>query len=209
MPMFRRPLVALRAAIAAGALILSSAAGAQATAHSAKVTMPARGASGVRPATGVFPQGYISLRPDYPGSGCLNSHGYNMQTRLEACPIPASTWFVTYLSGIDTRGGVWVQLSDVNDGYCLDAQDNATGSPNINGDHVNSWPCDGAAQQRWYFWPIANNDWMIVSGFNTNKVLDARTNNIWNPATPGDPVQVWDHVSTPQQAWIVICDTDC
>jgi hypothetical protein len=44
---------------------------------------------------------------------------------------------------------------------------------------------------------------MIVNGFNTNKVLDARTSGVWNPGVENDPCQLWDHVGTPQQAWIV------
>jgi hypothetical protein len=207
MPMSRNLRVALGATAAISALVLSSAAAAQATtAQTAKAAASASGASSIRSAAATpnFPTGTKHLWPVYsPGSWCLNATGYNQQANLENCNWQSTMWTITRLTPVDSRGGAWVQLQDQYYSYCLDAQDNATGSPNNNGDHVNSWPCDGASQQQWYLWPVANGHWMIVNHFNTNKVLDARTSGGWNPHIEGDPVQVWDSNGSAQQTWVI------
>jgi hypothetical protein len=204
--MFRRSRIALAGIVAAGALVLSGATPTHAavphTARAAAPVPPGFRLSSLRSAVPDLPY-RVELFPDIPKSFCLNSVGYGQQTDLGSCVGLSQEWHIDLLSPIDSRGGAWAEIINMNDGYCLDAQNNATGSPNTNGDHVNSWPCDALAQQRWYFWPIANGDWMIVNGFNTNKVLDARTSGPWKPTVPGDPVQVWDHVGTPQQAWVI------
>jgi hypothetical protein len=205
--MSRNLRVALVATTAISALVLSSATMAQATtAQNPKATASARGASSIRSAAATtnFPTGTKHLWTTYTlGSWCLNATGYGQQANLENCNFQSAMWTITRLSPIDSRGGAWVQFQDQYYGYCLDAEDAANGSPNTNGDHVNSWPCDGALQQQWYLWPIANGHWMIVNHFNTNKVLDARTNSSWNPHIEGDPVQVWDSNGSGQQTWVI------
>jgi len=202
--MSRNLRIALGTATAISALVLSSTTVAQAaTAQTANATAPGRSLSSIRPAavTPDTPIGPVQISNAYHLGYCLNARGYNQQLDIDDCSRQSAWWTITPLTPIDSRGGVWAQISDHNFGYCMDAQDNATGSPNTNGDHVNSWPCDGAAQQRWYLWPLGGGTWMIVSGFNTNKVLDARTSGSWNPSVIGDPIQVWDHLGTIQQSW--------
>lgn len=209
MPMSTRLRVALGAASAVTALAVACAAGAQATtARTANGTAPARDASSIRSAavTPALYSGTIRLMNAYrPSDWCLNAVGYGRQLDLEDCSQQSAFWTITRVSAIDSRGGAWVTLRDQRYGYCMDAQDNATGSPNTSGDHVNSWPCDRASQQNWYFWPLGAGPgvgtFMIVNGFNTNMVLDARTNTVWNPSLITDPVQLWQHVGTIQQSW--------
>lgn len=188
MPMFRTRRVALGATIAISALVLTGATGARAEAAS-------------------FPTGLHNLAPDYaPRAYCLNQNPRGQQANLDLCYYASAQWNITLLSAVDSRGGAWVKLQDQYYGFCLDAEADSGGQPNINGDHVNSWPCDGTYQQSWYLWPIANGDWMIINGgdLNHNMVLDARTSGSWNPSVEGDPVQVWQSVGTPQQAWKVL-----
>src|SRR5262249_13147440 len=154
MPMFRTRRIALGATIAISALALSTATTAHAT------TPPKATAS-----TSFIPS-QISLAPDYaPSSWCLNANPQGHQANLDNCDFQSAHWDVTLLSPVDSRGGAWVTLKDQYYNLCLDAEDDGGGTPNINGDHVNSWPCDGAYQQSWYFWPLGNCDYKIINGW--------------------------------------------
>lgn len=197
----------LGATAAVGALVLSSTAATQASTGPAAKAAPARGASSSRSpaATQAFPaNGRHWLWTTYSNSGCLAPTGLGFQTVLFGCDDPTglNRWVLTRTSPIDSRGGAWVSLQDViSDGGCLAAEDDSNFSPNTNGDPVITEPCDGAAEQTWYLWPLGGGVWMIVNRFNTNKVLDARTSGGATPSEDGDPVQLWDHVGTPQQGW--------
>lgn len=211
MPRHHRAVLGVSAAISA--LILSSGAAAQAaTVHPPKPSASAHYPSLIRPASSRAianaPSGDVTILSLYPGGGYLTSNGEGKQATLGDVSGNVS-WEIEPITAVDSRGGEWVTIMNLTDGLCLDAQDNATGSPNTNGDHVNSWGCDLAKQQQWYLWPLGNGVTMIVSGFNTNKVLDGRTElnctpSPGHPCTPsdqGDPVQVWDHLGDAQQSW--------
>ena len=194
--------VVLGAITAISALVLPGATAAQAT--TAPRTLEGHASSSL---SAPLPSVPVDISPDMSPnvSYCLISVGIGQQTVLNNCDSATSAWNINRISPTDSRGGAWVTIENTWQTLCLDAQDNATGTPNINGDHVNSWPCDGAAQQAWYLWPLANGDCMIINGWdlNHNMVLDARTNSTWNPGIPGDPVQIWTSVGTPQQSWIL------
>lgn len=202
--------LALAVTAAISALVLSSSAAAHATtaqAPKATASGPHSSSSLSTAATPNFPSssGWHQLWPAYPNPWCLYDNGRGLQTTMNNCASGFARWTINRTSRIYSDGGAWVTIRNLQDGLCLDAEDDAGGHPTINGDHVNAWPCDGAAQQYWYIFPLGDGTWGIFNDFNFpwGKWLDCNTNNIWNPARQGDQVQLWDHNGQPQQKWII------
>jgi hypothetical protein len=100
-----------------------------------------------------------------------------------------------------TRSDYWYTLQIGN--KCLDAENDANGSPNNDGDKVQIWDClPNDMQQQWYPWPEANGNFEFVNRFNTSMVLDARSDSGWGTTVVGTPLQLWTANYSPQQEWL-------
>lgn len=101
---------------------------------------------------------------------------------------------------LDTATGV--QIINQYGGLCLDAEDDANGNPNDNGDKVQLWDCNGQANQHWIV-NIPNT--MSATGTVVNvasgKCLDAEDDANGNPNNNGDKVQLWTCNGSQNQQW--------
>jgi Ricin-type beta-trefoil lectin domain len=93
-----------------------------------------------------------------------------------------------------------VEITNIYDGRCLDAQLDNTHSPSIPGDNVQLWSCNNQSNQNW----IVNNPggWGTIQvDYSPYLCLDAQTDSTHNPANNRDRVQLWTCNGSQQQQW--------
>jgi hypothetical protein len=183
MPKTRNMRSRLKSAAIAGTAALTLVAMSQGTAHAA----------------GAFT---AVLSPE-PGRLCAQPSGGSLAngTRVVLGYCEGADYGWTFYPQAPTGSSDWytIQLG----GKCLDAENDAGGSPNNDGDKVQIWDClPNDMQQQWYPWPLANGDSEFVNRFNTSMVLDARSDSGWGTTVVGTPLQLWTANYSQQQEWI-------
>src|SRR5580658_6382818 len=81
-------------------------------------------------------------------------------------------------------------------GLCLDAEADAHGNPDNDGDTVQLWVCNGGTNQDWYFGPGE-----ILMNGTGGLCLDAEADAHGNPDDDGDRVQLWSCNGHSNQNW--------
>ena len=174
----------LKRAAIAGTAVLTLVTMSQGTAHAASAF------------TGV-----LSPEPDT-GMICAQPSGGNLTngTRVVLGSCEGYNFIWSFYPKAPTGQSDWftIQLGNM----CLDAENDAGGSPNNDGDKVQIWQClPNDMQQQWYPWPEANGNYEFVNRFNTSMVLDARSDSGWGSTVIGTPLQLWTANYQPQQEW--------
>jgi hypothetical protein len=83
---------------------------------------------------------------------------------------------------------------------CLDAENDAGGKPNRDGDRVQVWECNAQAQQGWHFWELSFDRYYVQNDF-AGLCLDAENDGASSPYNWGDKVQLWTCNGQEQQIW--------
>ncbi len=184
MPKIRNKRTKIKSAAIAGAAVLTLVTMSQGTAH----------------ATGVFTY-VLSPEPDT-GAICAEPSGGNLTngTRVVLGYCDGTYFQWTFYPQAPTGQSDWFTIQQ--GGMCLDAENDAGGSPNNDGDKVQIWQClPNDMQQQWYPWPEANGNFEFVNRYNTSMVLDAKSDSGWGTTVIGTPLQLWTANYSQQQEW--------
>jgi hypothetical protein len=84
---------------------------------------------------------------------------------------------------------------------CLDAEDDSSHNPNQDGDKVQIWACNGHTNQNWKLVSVGGGYSYIENEYGNNLVIDATYDNVFNPYTNGDPIQLWTSNAGCQQKY--------
>src|SRR5580658_4751520 len=101
-------------------------------------------------------------------------------------------------AGSDVLGSGPYIIQNGYAGLCLDAEADAHGNPDDDGDSVQLWICNGHSNQNW---DATNDNGNTIANGTGGLCLDAEADAHGNPADDGDKVQLWSCNGQSNQNW--------